>query len=440
MYRFTHLVAYAVICVAVLTAPETVHADTTGQKSTSPGEALSLQDVLLRIDDSPTLKAADKSVEAAEGKLGQAGLWPNPELVIDIENFGGKDDREGFDGAETTVAVAQQLELGGKRSARKSIAFQGITLAEWDKRALEQDLRLDTMKAFYAVLAAQMRLEQAKQLANLAEQAYQTVADRVEAGKVSPVQQLRASVELNSSRSALETAERQLVQSRQDLCAKWGDTNPDFEAVVGNFDELSALPDWDGLQASFHGNPDILRWEAELASKNASLELERANSIPDATLSFGVRKYEETGDSAYVAGLEFPLPLFDRNQGGRKSAHAEISRVVFERNATVARLASDLQSAFQGLLATQYQARTIQHDIMPAAEQANEAAQIGYQEGKFDFLEALDAQRTLFEVKAQYIDAFSAYHETRLTLLRLAGQIDQIQPFKLGNEETHEYQ
>ncbi|PLX95466.1 MAG: TolC family protein [Desulfuromonas sp.] len=431
MCRFTHLMVFSALIVAVLAAPEAVHADTTGQVVTTSKEVLSLQDVLQRIGNSPAFTAAEKAIEAAEGNLEQAGLWPNPELSIEVENFGGKDDLEGFDGAETTVVIAQTLEIGGKRGARKAIASQGHSLAKWDKLATEQDLRLEAMKAFYATLAAQMRLEQAKQLVSLAEQAYQTVADRVEAGKVSPVQQLRASVELNSSRSAAETAERQLVQARQELCAKWGDSKPNFKTVVGNFEELSDLPEWETLQASFPGNPDVRRWEAELDNKNASLELERANSIPDVTLSFGVRKYEDTGDNAYVAGLEIPLPLFDRNQGGRKSAQAEISQTVFTRDATLASLSSELQSAFQELQATHYQARTLQRDIMPAAEQANAAAQIGYQEGKFDFLEALDAQRTLFDVKAQYVDAFSAYHEARLNVMRLAGQIDQkeqIQP------------
>jgi cobalt-zinc-cadmium efflux system outer membrane protein len=64
---------------------------------------------------------------------------------------------------------------------------------------------------------------------------------------------------------------------------------------------------------------------------------------------------------------------------------------------------------------------------MPTAEQANAATQIGYREGKFDFLDVLDAQRTLFEVKGKYINAFTAYHEARLDVLRLAGQINSDQ-------------
>ena len=106
------------------------------------------------------------------------------------------------------------------------------------------------------------------------------------------------------------------------------------------------------------------------------------------------------------------------------AAQAQVSQSVYQRDAAIAELTSGLQSAYQELLSSHYQARSIQKEILPAAEQANEAAQIGYREGKFDFLDALDAQRTLFEVKAEYINAFSAYHVARLDVMRMAGRID----------------
>lgn len=425
MCRFTHFVAYVVASALMLSAAATLHAQTDNQVPGDQGYTLSLQEALLRIEASPIFKSAEKAVEASAGKLDQAGLWLNPEIVIELENFGGTDALAGFDGAETTVAISQQLEIGGKRSSRKLLAAQAMTLTELEKRSLGQDLRLSTLQAFYEVLAAQMRREQAVRLLELAEQGYQTVADRVEAGKVSPVQQLRASVELNTARSESETARRELVQARHELCAKWGDSKPDFATVVGNFEELNDPPQWQLLEASYLENPDVQGWETEVLSKKASLALERANSLPDLTLSFGVRKYEETGDRAYVAGLEFPLPFFDRNQGGRKAALAEVSQAVFQRNALLAQRASDLRSAYEALLAAHRRAQSLQNEIIPAAEQANEATQIGYQEGKFDFLDALDAQRTLFAVKAQYVDALNAYHRARLRVQRLAGLLQQ---------------
>jgi len=395
----------------------------------SPKRTLSLHEVLKRINESPALKAATKSIDIQEGLSEQAVLLPNPEIAIEVENFGGEDDLEDFDGAETTVSVSQLIELGGKRNVRKSIAIHEKSLAEWDLQIKTRNLQLEALKAFYTVLAAQERQSQVSQLLSLATQGYQAVADRVSAGKVSPILELRASVELNMARNSWEGSQRQLLQARQDLSSLWGESKPDFDALAGNFDVLQEPPAWEDLQVSFLDNLEVKRWEAELARKKANQGLERANRIPNVTISFGIRNYQETNDNAFVAGLEFPLPLFDRNQGGQKAAQSEVSQSLYQRDADVAKLESDLRSSYQAFLAIFHQASSIKQDIMPAAEKASEATQIGYQEGKFNFLEALDAQRTLFEVKNQYIDAFSAYHEARINVMKLAGRIDPFSSF-----------
>jgi cobalt-zinc-cadmium efflux system outer membrane protein len=424
MRRSIRLLAIVALGLFLTTVSGQAFAKNLSSTEAETKRSLSLQEALQRIQSSPALKAAGKSVEVKEGLARQAGLLPNPEIAVEVENFAGKDELKGLDGAEITVALSQQIELGGKRSARKTAAGHDLNLAKWDYQSQKQDQQLATMKAFYAVLTAQERLGQAEQLLSLAEQGYQTVADRVEAGKVSPVQKLRASVELNMARNRFESAKRQRTRARHTLASKWGDSTPDFDTVVGVFDDLNEPPEWDALQTDFLSNSDVQRWQSELANKKAVLDLERAGTVPDVTLVFGVRKFRETNANALVAGLEFPLPFFDRNQGGRMAAQAQVSQSVYRRDAAVAELTSGLQSAYQDLLAAHYQARSIQQEIMPAAEQANEAAQIGYRAGKFDFLDALDAQRTLFEVKAEYISAFSAYHAARLDVMRMAGRID----------------
>ena len=429
MYRYERLLVSVGLFIITTTLPMTTFSQDLPSSEIPSNRILSLQEAIERVYDSPTLKASAQDIDIRKGLLEQAGLLPNPDISVEVDNFNGEDELEDFDGAETTVALSQLIELGGKRGTRIDIANHNKTLAEWDFQIQTQDLQLETMKAFYAVLAAQKGLKQESRLLALAEQGYQTVADRVDAGKVSPVQKLRASVELNMARNAYENSQRELAQVRQTLSSLWGDPKPDFGVVQGEFDVLQEPPRWEDLKATFPDNPDVRRWETELASKNANLDMERANSIPDITLAFGVRNYQETNDNAFVAGLEFPLPLFDRNQGGRRAAQAEVSQAIYQRDAEIAKLASDLQTAYQELLSAHHQARTIKQEIMPAAEQANEAAQIGYQEGKFNFLEALDAQRTLFEVKAQYIEAFSAYHEARLNVMRMTGRIDRFSTF-----------
>jgi cobalt-zinc-cadmium efflux system outer membrane protein len=426
MARYKRLLMSAGLLFVLTLLPVTTFASDMSSGEESPVRTLSLQDVLKRITTSPTLQAAAKNIEIRDGLSEQASLLPNPDIAIEVENFGGEDALKGLDSAETTIAISQLLELGGKRTARKGIAKQEMNLAEWDFQIRSQDLRLETMKAFYALLSVQERLSQATQLAALAKQTYRTVADRVEAGKVSPVQELRARIELNLAKIAGKTLQRQLIQARQDLSSLWGDPEPDFDVAIGSFESLGEPPTWEELQVALLNTPEVKRWEAELARNNSSLDLARANSIPDVTLSFGLRNYQETNSNAFVAGMEIPLSIFDRNQGGRMAAQSEVSQSIYLRDAAIAKLASDLQSNYQELMATYLQALTIKQDVMPLAEQANEAAQIGYQEGKFNFLDALDAQRTLFDVKAQYVDAFSAYHEARLNVMRMAGRLNDV--------------
>lgn len=410
-------------CAMVQLSATDIYASSLNDNNSSQSRLLTLTDILNNVQKSPAMLALQRSVETQEGLGQQASVLPNPEIAFEVDNFNGDNSFKDFDSAERTLTISQLVELGGKWGARKEVARQEMSTARLEYQMQVQDLYLEAFKSFYAVLAAQETLAQSEQLLILAEQGYRTVAERVEAGKVSPVHELRAGVELNMARNELASSRKFLKQSRQKLSSLWGDATPDFKYVEGEFDVLSEPPVWKNVESAFLTTPDVKRWELELAGKKASLKLENSNSIPDITVTFGIREFKETDEEAYVAGVEFPLPLFDRNQGGRKAAKSELSRAYSQRDAEIAKLSSELRSAYQELETAFSQARTIKLEIIPAAEQANEAAQIGYQEGKFDFLDALDAQRTLFEVKAQYVEAFNVYHDVRMKLLRLTGQM-----------------
>jgi len=59
---------------------------------------------------------------------------------------------------------------------------------------------------------------------------------------------------------------------------------------------------------------------------------------------------------------------------------------------------------------------------LPGAQSAFDAATKGYQLGKFSFLEVLDAQRTLFQSRAQYLQALADYQRGYADIERLIGK------------------
>ncbi|BCR03687.1 cytochrome c [Desulfuromonas versatilis] len=386
------------------------------------GENLTLTRALaLASEHNPTLAAFGEELRAKDATALQAGLLPNPELAIEVENFAGEDELEGLDGAETTIALAQLVELGGKRSKRRQVAGYDKDLAGWDYQARKLDLLAGTAKAFIQLLAAQQSLAQAGELARLSEQVFEAVAARVEAGKVPPVEQTRAQVELAAARTAAFRAGRDLEAARRRLAAFWGEERPAFARALGDLTAIAPLPAEEQFAAQLANNPDLARWGSELEQREASLALARSAAIPDLTLSLGVRNSQESDSNALVAGIELPLPLFDRNQGGIREARAILEKARAERRAAASEARAGLAEAWQNLAAAHAEASALRDEILPGAQSAFESTEFAYREGKFDFLQMLDAQRTLFEVRSQYLQALTSYHLARTEAKRLIG-------------------
>jgi cobalt-zinc-cadmium efflux system outer membrane protein len=80
-----------------------------------------------------------------------------------------------------------------------------------------------------------------------------------------------------------------------------------------------------------------------------------------------------------------------------------------------------LIASYQVLIGSHAEALSLKEDVLPAARKVFEAAHVGYETGKFGYLDVLDAQQTLFEVSMQYVDALGAYHTALAGAKRLAG-------------------
>ncbi|GAB4174862.1 MAG: TolC family protein [Geothermobacteraceae bacterium] len=402
-----------------------------------PEGDLSLEQALaLTMRHNPQLAASAWQVEEKEGERRQSRLFPNPDIALEVENFAGEDDMSGFDAAETTLSVSQLLELGGKRGKRGRIADLERDLAHWDQEARRLDLLTEATKAYLDVVVAQQRVAQARSLAKLAHALVRAVRERVEAGKASPLEQTRAEVEFASAQLALARAERELLAARRNLGAFWGGTGERFTRATDDLKTRVVVPPFGQLEGLLQNSPELARWAAEMEKKKFERALAGAEAVPDLTLSLGVRTFQETNGKALVAGVEFPLPVFDRNQGGRQQATAAVYRARSEYESEKVRARAELFAAYQELRMSHDELLVLRKDLLPGAERAFEAANIGYREGKFSFLEMVDAQRTLFEVRGQYVDALARYHRSRITIERLiATPLELVTGKKAGMED-----
>ena len=106
--------------------------------------------------------------------------------------------------------------------------------------------------------------------------------------------------------------------------------------------------------------------------------------------------------------------MLEKTEEQRKEVEANLQ-------AALAEASTKLSSSFSEIY-------IIQSDVLPLAKSAFDAANQGYRQGKFEYLVALDAQRTFFEIRARYIEALTGYHKARADVERLIGRdIDSLQ-------------
>lgn len=395
--------------------------DTSVENSQPSGDIRLGEAAALALLQNPALAAFSQEIRAREAAVLQAGLLPNPRLNVQSSSLGNTSIK-GFEGPSTTVQLSQLILLGSKITKRVKAAQLTQDLAGWEYEAKRVELLTQVAQSFIAVLSAQERLALAQQLVHLAEQVATTVSKRVQAGKISPVEETKAQVALSSVRIELTRAKRELKAARNRLAAAWGSTTPCFQKAIGQLSEVSPLPSLEQLRGLISQNPDLARWTTELARRQALIDLEKSEAIPDLTVNVGGTHYMDTGDYALVAGISIPIPLFDRNQGRIAEAQHRFIKAEEEQRAVEVQIATALGSAYQRLATAHAEVATLQTQVLPGAQRAFDAANQGFRLGKFGFLSVLDAQRTLFDAKSQYLRALSSYHQAVAAVERLIGE------------------
>ncbi|SFP59097.1 outer membrane protein, cobalt-zinc-cadmium efflux system [Nitrosomonas cryotolerans] len=396
----------------------------TAQSLVNDKTDLTLRDAIqLALQHNPDLAAFDKETRALGGVILQAGLLPNPLLQIDSEDIGTRPNSPGA--RFVSIRISQLIEMGGKRTARINSASLGQKRAEQDFETRRLDLIAQVANVFTDVLAGQRRLQLVNESLALAQTVVDTVAKRVLSGKVPPIEETRAKVAFATTRIEFEQAYQNLEIARKQLALLWGEPMPGFERALGDLESFVAIPDFNILAESLHSNPAALGSRLNLAQRKAILELQKAQRIPDITLDAGVRRFmttEHRQDTTALVGLSIPLPIFNRNQGNILEAHERVDKAEDEWAATDLRLRTLLVQAYEALIAAHNQINMLREEILPGAREASVTARRGYELGRFGFLEMLDAQRTLFQNQALYLQALANYQRLVNEIERLIAQ------------------
>lgn len=386
-------------------------------------KGLTLRDAVGRaLSRNPSLRAAYHEIEARQGEAYQSARRPNPELLLEAENFGGSNEAQGFEAAELTASITQLIELGGKRMLRLEAAELDTSLATWDFETARVQVASLTAQAFVDVLTAEERVKVLREFVDVAEKTRNSVDLRVKAGKASPIELDRAVVSVARAKALVSAEKVKAGVAKRKLSTFWGGQSSDFGSAVGRLGNRQKVPSIEALTAYLDSNPAIARWSDEIARRSAQLSLEHAKSIPDVRVGAGVRQLNEIDSTALVASVAIPLPLFDRNEGNVAAAESRLAKAHSDALAERDELLRTLIEVVGELEVAAAQLSALKRDVLPVAQTAFERTKLGYNEGKFDLLNVLDVQRSVFEVRLDLLNARAEYEKARVKVEALIGR------------------
>lgn len=380
------------------------------------------QSLALALLHNPELEAFSWQLRAQEANILQKSLRPNPVLGAKVENVGGSSPMNRFEGAMTTFHISQLIELGGKRMKRTRLAEANHALSAWDYEAKRLDVITEVARRYIEALADQHRVELAEQTLELARQLHEIVKDRARVGVIPTVEVDKAVVRVSTEQILLYKARRKLESSRQQLCAMWADPAPRFAEVLGELTVVEDIPTQDQLTKLVSQNPDIARWSAEISQRRAALDLAWSQAIPSMSVGAGIRRFSATNENALVFEVGLPVPIIDRNQGARLQARHDLMKAKsLQKDAEVA-VRTLLITNHKKLAGAYHEVVTLRDVTLPAARSAYDAARKAFEKGMTNFIDVLDANRTLVDSERQYIESLSDYHQTLATLEGLVGE------------------
>lgn len=331
------------------------------------------------------------------------------------------------------VDIAYEVDLFGRVAAAQAAAGADAQRSEALFRSVRLALQADVAQTYFTI--RELDAEQAlfETTVGLRGQALALVERRFAAGDISELDVARARAELASSESEREGILHRRATAEHALAVLLGRAPADFDLPALPLAPVMVSVPAGLPSALLERRPDIAAAERAMAAANARIGVARAAWFPRLSLT-GALGFEsaELGDLSRwssrtflfgpLAGTMLSLPLFD---GGARRAGVERARAIHEEEVAVYRQTvlnafREVEDSLAGLrlLAGQIQA---QARAVQASARAAQLSQIQYREGSVNFLDVIDADRSVLQQRRVAVQLEGERARAAVSLIRALG-------------------
>ncbi|OGL41391.1 MAG: hypothetical protein A3C43_04765 [Candidatus Schekmanbacteria bacterium RIFCSPHIGHO2_02_FULL_38_11] len=373
----------------------------------------------IAIKENPQLKAFKAGVDASQGDLIQASLYPNPEIEgegLRGRALGGESKR----GKEYNFTLSQPFEWPLKRFYRKKVAGKDVDIATLELEEFKLDLTSQVKTSFYEILKLEKELTLTKENLSDSEKILTSVKVRVESGEAPEFELIKAQVEVLRAEKELKKAENKIIIAKSNLNSLLGKFLPEGFDVSGELKapyeiyEINPL-----LNIAYKKQPLLLQKESGLQKQQYNISFQKNNRFPDISLKTIFAR--EIDKRSFGFGFSLPLPLWNRNQGAIARASAEERKAQEELNQIKIELSRLITEELKNYQISSEQIEIFEKGLLKQAEEALRIAKLRYVEGESGLIDFLDAQRVYRQVSFEYYQTLFEGNSSKARLERLAG-------------------
>jgi outer membrane protein, heavy metal efflux system len=385
------------------------------------------------LSENPELRATRAEVEAARGRLLQAGLRPNPMLDLGVQHSVTGPDNN------VMAGVTLPLDLNGRKAGRLGVAEQELALKQAQVAERERGLRAEVRLKAGELLAARRNLRITEELLGANRQALGLVRERVRRGSAPSLDENLMLVEVNRLDATREILESRVEVLRLQLSTFLG-LEPDAPlSVRGDLHVAPVKLDREaGLTQALATRPDLTAAREELAMAGAKVRKEEAEGRWDASVNVGYMRQDfgydlmgvtERGDLRPISdifhyvggGVTVTLPVRNRNQGNIAAALAEAQAAGRRLEAATLMVRQEVAAAFTQHAAAERALSTYTRGVWEVSQKNLSFVRRAHELGRHPLLDVIAEQRRYIEVEMGYTEVLKNAYEAVVELERAVG-------------------
>ncbi|MCC6243000.1 MAG: TolC family protein [Gemmatimonadaceae bacterium] len=363
--------------------------------------------------------------DAAKGRARETAQFTNPTIEYRRENLGSVLSPDIF------ATVYLPFDITGRRLALRRAGGAAADRADADGSAALRAAELDVVASWLRAATAQARLAAVQTQAAALRELARVDSARAREGAVSEGAAMRTLLEADRARAAAASLAGEVARARGALSRALGlERTALLPTGTIAVPALPASPTSDSAVAmAERSRPELAARAAAVREAQARLGAEQRGALGEWQLQGGSKK--TAGVMTGQVGLAMPFPLFNRNDGARTRARAELTEAIAWDGDARRGVRAEVTAALDAYNAL----RATSRDALSFAQRGNDIAaiaRISYREGHATLLELLDAERAAVDAAFAYVQWAHDMWMARLELERALGmRLDADSPLDL---------